>query len=158
MDNQLINNLNQIIEQKLDLFSELYDITVMQQQDIDNNEADNIETLVQQKQLIIDKIDQLDQNFLKGYETLKTSLNLDKLEKTDTSKYPELRNLKESVERIMELAPEIMKLENNNREKLNAIFDKVKNELKQVKAGKKSIKAYEAAPVYNDGIYIDKKK
>jgi len=158
MNNLLIDDLNHTIEQKLELFSEIYNITVLQQKDIEDNQADNIEALVQQKQLIIDKIDKLDESFLEGYKQLKLELQLDSLEKADINKYPELKSIRSSVDKIMGLAQKIMELENSNREKLDAIFQAIKCELRKVNTGKRSIRAYEAVPVYNDGIYIDKKK
>jgi len=158
MNNLLIQNLSQIMEQKLELFSEIYDITLLQQKDIENNQAEQIEALVQQKQQIIDRVDRLDVSFLEGYKRLKEELSLDSLDKIDLSKHPELRNIKASVTEITQMAHKIMELENSNRQKLDAIFQGVKNELRQINTGRRSIKAYEAQPVYNDGIYIDKKK
>lgn len=158
MDKQLINDLYLAIERKLELFNEIYNITLKQQQDIENNDAENIEALVQQKQTVIDEVDKLDLRFLEGYKTLKETLNIDKLDKIDTDKYPELKKLKENVQKIMEIAPQIMELESSNKEKLDQIFQRVKNEIKQINLGKKSIKAYEPTPVNNDGIFIDKKK
>jgi organic radical activating enzyme len=158
MRSELISDLNQIIEKKLELFHEMYKITVSQQKDIEENEADNIELLVHQKQLVIDKIDKLDESFLAGFNKLKKEFQLDSIDLIDTSKYPEMMNIKNHIKSIMGMAHKIMELENNNREKLDHIFQNIKNELKQVNTGKRSLKAYEPKPVYNDGFYIDKKK
>lgn len=160
MNMQLIKDLNCIIEQKLKLklFKEIYDITVLQKEDIETNRAENIGTLVSDKQKVIDTIDELDKVFLQGYQLLKDELKLDRPDRIDTGKYPELKSLKLCVEEIMELAGRIMELENSNLEKLNSIFSEVKNELKQINVGKRSLKAYEKPVVQNDGIYIDWKK
>ncbi|MGB7605779.1 MAG: flagellar export chaperone FlgN [Lutisporaceae bacterium] len=158
MDMQLIKELNNITEQKLKFFREILDITVLQKEDIKNNKAENIETLVQKKQQVIDTIDKLDKSFLTGYRQLKDELKIGKPDKIDTDKYPELKTLKHCVEEIIDLAGAIMELENSNREKLNKIFDEVKNELKQINTGKRSLKAYEIPFTQKDGIYIDKKK
>lgn len=158
MDMQLINDLNIIAEQKLKLFQELLNITILQKEDIESNEADNIEELIARKQQVIDSVDKLDKSFLEGYYQLKRKLNLEKPENINTAKYPELKTLKYCVEEIIKLSGRIMELENINREGLNGILDKVKNELKQINAGKRSIKAYEVPFTQQDGIYIDKKK
>lgn len=158
MNNQLINQLNQIVEHKLEFFTEIYSITMEQKKDIEDNDADNIAALVQQKQDIIDRVNKLDEDFLSGYKKLKEELHLDSLDFNDTKKYPEMESIKTHIEKIMGMAHKIMELENSNREKLNAIFQEVKNELRQINTGKRSLKAYEPQPVYNDGIYIDKKK
>lgn len=158
MNNQHIDDLNKIIAQKLALFKDIYSITVAQQKDIVENEADNIDALVQQKQQVIDKIDKLDQDFLNGYKKLKEELGIDSLELIDTDKHPEMKNIKEHIKSIMGMAHKIMELENSNKEKLDSIFQNVKDELRHIKAGKRSVKAYESTPTYNDGVFIDKKK
>ncbi|MDF2841317.1 MAG: flgN [Clostridia bacterium] len=158
MKNQHICNLNQIIEKKLTFFKDMYDITVEQKKDIEENEADNIEALVQQKQQIIDKIDKLDEVFLAEYKLLKDELGIDSLELIDTDKHPEMKNVKEHIKSIMGMAHKIMELENSNKEKLDSIFQNVKNELRQIKTGRRSVKAYGSTPTYNDGVYIDRKK
>lgn len=158
MRNQLISDLNQIIEKKLELFHDMYKITVSQQKDIEENKAGNIELLVQQKQQVIDKIDKLDESFLAGFNKLKKEFQLDSIDLIDTNKHPEMMNIKNHIKSIMGMAHKIMELENSNREKLNDIFQSVKNELKQINTGKRSLKAYEPKPIYNDGFYIDKKE
>lgn len=158
MRSQLISDLNQMIEKKLELFNEMYNITVSQQKDIEENEAGNIEVLVQQKQQVIDRIDKLDESFLSGFNKLKNEFQLDSIDLIDTNKHPEMMNIKNHIKSIMGMAHKIMELENSNREKLDSIFQSVKEELKQINTGKRSLKAYEIKPVYNDGIFIDKKK
>ncbi len=158
MRSQLISDLNHIIEKKLELFHELYRITIAQQKDIDENEADNIEVLVQQKQMVIENINKLDESFLAGFNKLKNEFQLDSIDLIDTNKYPEMMNIKNHIKSIMGMAHKIMELENSNSEKLSKIFQNVKNELKQINTGKRSLKAYEPKPVYNDGVYIDRKK
>lgn len=158
MKSQLISDLNQIIEKKLELFHEMYKITLAQQKDIEENEADNIEVLVAQKQQVIDKIDKLDESFLTGFSKLKKEFQLDSIDLIDTSKYPEMMNIKNHIKSIMGMAHKMMELENSNREKLDNMFQNVKKELRQINTGKRSLKAYEPKPVYNDGVFIDKKK
>ncbi len=157
MSKELITDLEHIIEKKLELFQELNRITLNQSDDIQNNQGDNLEALVQEKQIIIDRIDRLDESFLRGYKILRDELQLDTLNKEDGVRHPELGNIKSTIQKIMELAQSIMELEKSNNAQLEEIFNNVKKELKQLNTGKRSLKAYEAAPVYNDGVYIDKK-
>lgn len=157
MSKELIKDLELIIEKKYELFYELYEITLNQREDIQNNQGDHIEVLIENKQKVIDRIDQLDESFLKGYEILRKELQLDALKNIDDRRYPELKNIKFSVEKIMELARQTMELEKANKEQLEEIFQKVKSELKHVNVGKRSLKAYAPTYINNDGIYIDKK-
>jgi len=156
--NNSMNELLSLIDKKSQLFSLIMDITLEQKKDIDENQAKNIEELVNRKQETIDEVDEIDRVFFEELNLLKKQLNVNELEEVDFTKYPILRILKLRVEKIIESAGEIMEIEKYNKEKLTSIMNELKNQMKQISVGKKSIKAYEAPVIYNDGIYIDKKK
>ncbi len=155
---QAILNLHNLLDKKIEYFNEIYNITNRQKHDIENNTADNIEILVNEKQQIIDKIDSIDLAFKQQSEMLKKTLQIDSLEKADIQKYPTLGELKKKVAAIMKLAEKIITLENDNNQKLNTLMDSLKLEMKQLKAGKKSLKAYDTPIINTDGVYIDRKK
>lgn len=156
--NDIIGVLLNFIENKRRLFDNIMEITLEQKKDIEENEANNIEELVNRKQSVIDSIDEIDRAFSEKFELLKKHLNVSALEEIDFVKYPKLRDLKQKVEEIMSLAREIMQTEEYNRSRLTSRMNDLKKEMNHISVGKKSIKAYETAPAYNDGIYIDKKK
>lgn len=153
-----VSNLHQLIDKKIELFMEIKRLTFVQKEDIEKNEADNIEGLVAQKQAVINRIDEIDKAFSQQFELLKKQLGLASLEDADIKRYPELGDLKEKVRRILTLAKEIMAVEQENKENINVIFNNLKTELRKINIGKKSLRAYEPPVVNNDGIYIDKKK
>ncbi len=157
VDNTIVE-LMSLLEKKQLLFDRIMEITLEQKKVLEENEADKIESLVGRKQSVIDSIDEIDMSFSQGLKTLKKHLNVQVLEEVDFTKYPELKDLKLKVEEIMSMAQEIMLIERSNKEKLVSIMNEMKKEIKQIKAGKKSIKAYEKPIISNDGIYIDKKK
>ena len=157
VDNTIVE-LMSLLEKKQLLFDRIMEITLEQKKVLEENEADKIEGLVGLKQSVIDSIDEIDMSFSQGLKTLKKHLNVQVLEEVDFTKYPELKDLKLKVEEIMSMAQEIMLIERSNKEKLVSIMNEMKKEIKQIKAGKKSIKAYERPITNNDGIYVDKKK
>ncbi|HPL99122.1 MAG TPA: flagellar export chaperone FlgN [Bacillota bacterium] len=157
VDNTIVE-LMSLLEKKQLLFDRIMEITLEQKKVLEENEADKIESLVGRKQSVIDSIDEIDMSFSQGLKTLKKHLNVQVLEEVDFTKYPELKDLKLKVEEIMSMAQEIMLIERSNKEKLVSIMNEMKKEIKQIKAGKKSIKAYERPITNNDGIYVDKKK
>ncbi len=157
VDNIIVELMN-LLEKKRKLFDSIMEITLEQKKVLEENKADKMESLVGRKQSVIDSIDEIDRSFSQGLNTLKKHLNVQALEEVDFTKYPELKNLKLKVEEIMSMAQEIMLIERSNKEKLESIMNEMKKEIKQIKAGKKSIKAYEKPIISNDGIYIDKKK
>ena len=157
VDNIIVGLMN-LLKKKQLLFDRIMEITLEQKKVLEENEADKIESLVGRKQSVIDSIDEIDMSFSQGLKTLKKHLNVQVLEEVDFTKYPELKDLKLKVEEIMSMAQEIMLIERSNKEKLVSIMNEMKKEIKQIKAGKKSIKAYERPITNNDGIYVDKKK
>ena len=157
VDNTIVE-LMSLLEKKQLLFDRIMEITLEQKKVLEENEADKIESLVGRKQSVIDSIDEIDMSFSQGLKTLKKHLSVQALEEVDFTKYPELKDLKLKVEEIMSMAQEIMLIERSNKEKLVSIMNEMKKEIKQIKAGKKSIKAYERPITNNDGIYVDKKK
>lgn len=160
MDNAniVMAELIALIEQKSRLFDTIMEITLEQKRDIEENSADNIEMYVKKKQKVIDSIDNIDRAFSEKFDLLKKALNIDSLEKADFAKYPVLKELKLKVEGIMALAREIILIEEANKEKLGFLMNGLMKEMKQLKVGKRSIKAYETPVINNDGIYIDRKK
>lgn len=156
--NSIIMELLGLIDQKSQLFDNIMEITLEQKIDIEQNEANNIQQFVNNKQVVIDSIDKIDKIFSDKLGLLKKVLNIDLLENADYAKYPILKELKQKVGRIMELAQEIMIVEESNKEKLNLVMNGLMKDMRQLSIGKKSIRAYEAPVMNNDGIYIDKKK
>lgn len=156
--NSTITELLKLITEKKKAFESLMELTLVQKKDIEENNAENIEKLVRQKQQIIDRVDEMDIAFSEGFALLKKQLKINDLEKADLSGYPMLKELKLKVADIMSYAKEIMAIEEENRGKLSSMLSDMKKDIKQINVGKRSIKAYENKPTYNDGIYIDKKK
>jgi hypothetical protein len=156
--NNAITELLSLLDKKSMLFDTIMKMTLEQKKDIEENSANKIETLVNQKQSVIESIDEIDKSFSEKLNLLKKQLKVNTLEEIDFSKYPEMKSLKIKVEGIMSIAQDIMGIEESNKDKLIVIMNGLKKEIKQINAGKKSIRAYEKPNINNDGIYIDKKK
>lgn len=156
--NNIITELLSLLDRKKQLFGNIMEITLQQKSDIEENAAGSIEELVNKKQAVIDRVNEIDKAFSGLVELLKKQLQVDSLEKADFVKYPLLKSIKPKVEEIMALAKEIMEIEVSNKEKLISIMDEIRKEMRQMSVGRKSIKAYETPVINNDGIYVDKKK
>lgn len=154
----MISELISMTNRKKQLFDDIMQLTLEQKRDIEENKAENIQELINNKQEIIDIIDQEDEIFSKKFDSLKSAINVESIENADFTKYPALKELKLKVGAIMPYAKEIMAIEESNRDKLNVLLSGLKMEMKHISLGKKSIMAYERPTIYNDGIYIDQKK
>lgn len=156
--NSTITELLSLIDRKRLLFDNIMEVTLEQKKDIEENEANNIESLVNKKQDVINTIDEIDKSFAGVFNLLKNQLKVNNLEEVDFTKYPTLKILKLKVEEIMLMAQKIMKVEESNKEQLISRMNELKKEMKQINVGRKTIKAYETPIINRDGIYIDKKK
>jgi hypothetical protein len=156
--NNAVAELVDLLDKKSKLFDTIMEITLEQKKDMDENAANNIEKLVNQKQSIIESVDEIDKSFSEKLNLMKRELKVNTLEEIDFSKYPEMKNLKLKVVEIVSVAQDIMGIEESNKKKLIVLMNGLKKEINQINAGKKSIKAYEKPNINNDGIYIDKKK
>ena len=156
--NSIIIQLLDLINNKKQQFDSIMEITLQQKKDIEENEAKRIEEFLDQKQTVINSVDEIDKAFSERFGLLKKQLNVNTLEEVDIAKYPMMKILKFKVEEIMSLAKKIMQIEESNKEKLTLMMIELKTEMKKLNVGKKSIKAYESPIINNDGIYIDRKK
>ncbi len=154
----LVNKLIKLLDKKQLLFDEIVGTTLEQKKDIEENDANGLESLIDRKQTLINSIDEIDTAFSQGFIELKKHLNVNDLEELDFSKYPSLKGLKQKVAAIMEVAKSIMEIEEYNKTILAAKMDEIKKNMKQLSVGKKTLKAYQNPTINNDGIYIDKKK
>lgn len=154
----IIIKMQQLLKDKKDALACIYDLTIKQKEDIESNMGDNLEGFIDKKQEQIDKIEKIDNLFKNVFQLLKAEIKIDTLDELDLDLYPDLKTVKKQVKEIMELAGKIMELENENKEKIDKIMDKIKNDLKRVRLGKKSLDAYDKPNTSVDGIYIDRKK
>ncbi len=150
--------MQELLNKKKEALKIIYNLTLKQKNDIDTNEGANLEKYIDDKQIEIDKIDNIDKGFSMIFEDLKKRLNIESMEELDTGNYSDFKIIKEQIKGLMEIAHKTMALERENKDALEILIDNVKNDIKQVSLGKKSISAYEKQSTNTDGIYIDKKK
>lgn len=155
---ELIDKMIAILDKKQHEFHKIYDITKKQKEDLDQNNGDSLTKLVQEKQKHIDRVDELDSNFSECFELLKKELDIESIDSIDIKQYPEFNIIKNKISGIISLAKDIMEIESYNNKKAEEIFSTIKSELKKIKQGKATMKAYQMPTLYTDGIYIDKKK
>ena len=156
--NRAIEKMRKLLKEKKAALDIIYNMTVKQREDIEKNEGENLKEYIDKKQEKIDKIDNIDELFEDTFNEFKRKLNIESVEMLDLRLYPGLRAIKEQTEDIVNLGKKTMEIEIENKEKLTVLIENIKSDINQVKAGKKSIHAYDAQTVNIDGVYIDKKK
>lgn len=153
-----ISKLQSLLEQKKTSMESIHKLTSAQKDDIDKNQGENLSSFIDEKQKEIDRIEDIDQAFAETYQFLKSELKVDTLDSIDVGSYPQLKTVKKITGEILDLAHDIMKLEEENKGRVSDLLEGIKKELKTVRLGKKSLKAYETPNVNVGGVYIDRKK
>jgi len=154
----LVMKLQSLLEEKKASMESIYSLTMDQKEDIEKNQGENLNTFIDKKQKEIDKIHLIDDNFQDMVMQLKKELEIEALDDIDIEIYSEFKSVKELTKQILDLAKIIMELEEQNKIKVQEILDNIKNEIKTIKLGQKSVKAYEKPNINAGGIYIDSKK
>lgn len=154
----IISKLQDLLEQKKYALESIYKLTIAQQEDIEKNQGENLNSFIDEKQKEIEEIEVLDEAFNKTFQIFKSELKIETLDSIDIRSYPELGAIKKITGEIMDLSRKIMDLEEDNKDKVTNIIDGIKEELKTVRLGQKSLKAYEKTNINTGGVYIDRKK
>ena len=155
---QMLHRLVNLLEEKMIAMESIQALTLKQKEYIEENLGDNINSFIDKKQVEIDKINTIDEKFEDIVKKIKVELGIESLEQIDADRFPQLKVIRKKTEEIIDLANSIMKLEEYNKNKIIEIIDQIKNDLKTVKLGQKSVKAYEKPNIHVGGIYIDRKK
>lgn len=155
---KMMNDLVELLEEKKAVLEKIHELTLKQKEDIENNQGDNINGFIDKKQVEIDKINVIDEDFANTVKKLKLELDIESLEQVDTDRFPQMKVMRVKIEEILSLGNDIMKLEEYNKDKIIEIINHIKKDLKAVNLGRKSVKAYEKPNIDVGGIYIDRKK
>lgn len=135
-------------------------LTMAQTEAISEEGMDGLDKLISEKQIKIDEINKIDEDFEKHLNLLKQKLGVNKLDEINNLPLKGTKELKQITEQIMELLTEINKLEKQNHEKAKSLLDEFGAKIRQIRDGKKLNNAY-----YNPGAgltppayFLDKKK
>ncbi|SES85984.1 FlgN protein [Natronincola peptidivorans] len=155
---EVTNYLLRLTEAKLVLMKDLLKVTTEQSRILQTDEVEMLDSLIQQKQVIIEKINVLDKEFAEKYEMLKKELGVANLQELEGEAAESFKDLKEKIEKVIEVIEEIHLLDHANTEKIKENIAAAKKNIKTIKTGKKAVSGYNST--YNEGhsIFMDKKK
>ncbi|SHI62565.1 FlgN protein [Geosporobacter subterraneus DSM 17957] len=155
-----IDQLIQISGQKLNALEDLLNITVMQGNSIKTGDLEELSTLIEKKQDLINLINGLDVQFLEHYTHFKKMLHIQSLEEINAREHPTVAVLQQNVGKILVLLKRIEEIDRQNNVHLSKDFEQVKEEMKKIKAEQQSNKiAASYTRKYADvqGVFIDSK-
>ncbi len=156
MSKELIDKLITIVKEKNQLLSRMYSITKIQVAEIEKENIESLNEIMDEKDKIIKKVDQLDISFLTIFSKIKKDNNVEDIYELSTEEYPNLKELKDAVKEVSSQLVAISLLDEKNHQNIKKALEQTKLELRRLKKGKKAYKGYNA-PITNN-ILIDEKK
>lgn len=144
---------------KYSCLQQLIVLTRAQTEVISEESMDGLEKLIGEKQVRIDEINKVDEDFGMYVDLLKQKLGVSRLDEIENSSLKGLKELKQITGQIMELLNEINILEKNNNKKAKDLLDDLGAQIRQIREGKKLNNLYNTGsgtipPAY----FVDKKK
>lgn len=155
---EYIVRLLEILDKKYKLLEEMFALTERQSKVIDEDKLDSLEDFVRLKQVKINEIDKLDEQFGVYFARLKNSLNIKSFDELDKINIIGAGQLKERTGKILELISRISLLEKDNGRKAQELLDSIGEQIKKLNVGRKISSVYENKSVNAPSFFIDKKK
>jgi hypothetical protein len=156
---ELIESLIKLLQEKKVYYSKINFITKSQQDAIKTSNDELLEKLVNEKQVVIDKLNCNDFEFLNNFNEMKKILNVDDISKANLEMYPKLKIVKELVAEIKKIGNEINETDNINRSSLNKEMEELRGEIEEITSRKKVSNAYANVYKQNEAsYYFDRKK
>lgn len=154
---KIVDLIVDLIERKNEMLSDLYKLTLAQKKLIESMDMDRLNRIIRNKEKIIEKIDKIDDKFLKEYQGIKEKYNIDELTELNVEKNYLIR-LKEATKKCSDKVMEISEMDKKNSNIMSDRFDNVKTKLKEIKRGKTTTNKYYNKSPQTGGYFIDSKK
>ena len=140
MDNTTyVHILIDTLTKKNSLLDKLIQITTMQEEYITLTppDMDNFETSLNEKETLIEKINELDEGFEKIYEHVKEEITSNKINHKE-----DILELQSLIKQVTEKSAKLQALEIRNKKSLEIFFSNKKKEIKDFKQSSKTASNY----------------
>jgi len=149
---ELKSNLNN----KLIKLNKIFDITKKQTDVINNYNVDELNKLIDQKQVLINEINELDKVFEDKFAKIKKLLGVDSLEQS-TDNLQEFKVIQVFITEIKDVVKRIMELEMHNSFIAEQYQKQIKESMQNSKKDIRALNGYNSNNVQSS-VFIDKKK
>lgn len=158
-----IEKLNELLQRKRGLIQDILKLTNAQTEAISQDGLDRLNGLIKDKQIRIDEINQLDEEFELLSAEIKKAFGISRLDQLDAAKLTSeasagAKLLKALVADILDVIREISEIEKINSQKSKKLLEQFGNEIKKINQGKKANNAYKAGAYNAPSYFVDKKK
>ena len=150
----VMENLIELSKQKSGILDEIYFLTIDQSKVIMKEDIDGLNELIDKKQVLIDEAKELDAEFEKIVDEIKSFYSVEKLEDIEICRV-EVEKIQIVVKAIMSKVNLIRQLEMDNSLLLRNMKDSIETKIKAIKKGKKVVANYGYAKLQQP-VYFDK--
>lgn len=160
MDNFLESNLTELYElsqEKLALMKEILQITREQESCIAEDKLDTLGKTINDKQLRIDRIDELDKEFNNIFSNIKDKYRVESIDQLEDYDKVHVQKLQDCIAEIMSTIKEIIDIEKVNNDKVKTLKEKMAVNIKKVNQSKLINSAYSNAKAIQPSRFYDNK-
>lgn len=151
-----VDRLISISNEKKSYLDQMFQLSKKQEAIIKNDDLSELDSILNDRDSLMKKIDRLDLEFLEIYKDILASEKVENIYDIDVDKFTNIKDLKKVVGTIRDTLKEIDILDKNNMSNINKAFEEVQSNLKQIKTGQKLYKGYNME--VDNSILIDSKK
>lgn len=154
---QIIDQMIALSKKKYEELIILKNLSLMQEKAFSEQQLDDVEKILNKKDMIIQYIQKLDDAFLRAYDTLKEELGIESLDMLSEIHFDGGKELKGIIGEITEIIESIIQLEKASIGSASKIQKSIGDKIKEINAGKRMTTAYNTKPVKAPSYFIDKK-
>jgi FlgN protein. len=146
------------MQKKKVLVQDILDLTREQSKVINEDGLDELRKLIDKKQLKIDDMGKLDEEFNVYFSRLKLSQKVTSLDELDMAGVKGAKELKALTSEVVKIITSITEIEKENNDKTSSLLNQFGAGLKKVNQGKRVNNAYTPMQINKPSYFIDKKK
>jgi hypothetical protein len=153
-----VERMQEVTNNKYRLLNEILVMTREQSKTISEEGIGALEKLVSDKQIKIDAVNELDEQFDVYFQRMKIELKVKNLDEIRSPSIKGINELKESIADVMGLLRQISEIEKRNSDGAKKLLSGISSEIKKLNVGKKVSNAYKPVQNQASSYFIDKKK
>jgi len=151
--NSIVDDLIKITKEKSRCLEEIYVLTEGQTVAIEDENIDDLNELIEGKQLKIDHIKELDIKFEGIVSQVKSSFDVNELSDLTCEN---AEGLQEEIRNVYAVLRKINEVEMKNSDKLNEIKDALHDKISHTNKGKIAMMQYSGGSNYMNAVFFDK--
>ena len=129
-------------------------------QEANETDMELLNSLLEERETLMQHSDQLDVSFLREMETLKKEMGVQVVDQVPAGTFPpgQTQALQDAVAQTEELLQAVFQVDTENRKTMKDKMDQLKSSISQVQQGKKAIHSYANTKQHQPSLFMDKKE